>query len=219
MYGAFFPILNRILVSIVWYGVQAVIGGKMVYVCIRAIWPSFDNVRNTFPESMGITVAQFIGYIIFNLFCCIMIWFKPHKMRMYFHVATASSFIAFTALLGWSVGTKPKGESIGDAFQGEQLRGAKLGWTICSGMMAQIGAICSAILNQSDYTRFARRRRHVTYSQFVSFNLSFCFAGVIGILVTASTQTRKCALEYFTMTMLTVTQDTEKELRFGIQAR
>jgi NCS1 family nucleobase:cation symporter-1 len=37
MYGSQFVVLNRILLSLVWYSVQAWIGGECVYVCLQAI--------------------------------------------------------------------------------------------------------------------------------------------------------------------------------------
>ncbi|KAJ2995440.1 hypothetical protein NUW54_g7386 [Trametes sanguinea] len=54
VFGSFFPLLMRILLSIVWYGVQLVFGGMSVKVVIGAIWPSFYTLKNTLPESAGI---------------------------------------------------------------------------------------------------------------------------------------------------------------------
>ncbi|KAF4630711.1 hypothetical protein G7Y89_g7428 [Cudoniella acicularis] len=99
-------LLWSILLSLVWYGVQAAIGGKMVFVCLRAIWPSIDNVKNTFPDNIGITVAQFIGYIIFNIMCCIVIWYKPTKLRFYFHIGAVLVIITDLSLLIWSLAVR-----------------------------------------------------------------------------------------------------------------
>ncbi|KAM0420344.1 hypothetical protein ACHAPT_011886 [Fusarium lateritium] len=192
VYGAYFPVLNRILLSLVWYGVQAVIGGKMVFVCLRSIWPSLDRrIPNTLPKNIGITSAEFLGYFIFNVICCVFIWFKPHQLRLYFHAGAGLALVAFIALLGWALGTKGPGESLDDAFEDNVvLKGSALGWAICSGMMSVLGAAAAGILNQNDYTRFAQRPSQVVSSQFTSFVITTTFTGICGILVTAATQKR-----------------------------
>ncbi|KAI8660064.1 hypothetical protein NCS57_00982800 [Fusarium keratoplasticum] len=192
VYGAYFPVLNRILLSLVWYGVQAVIGGKMVFVCLRSIWPTLDRrIPNALPENIGITSAEFVGYFIFNIICCVFIWFKPHQLRLYFHAGAGLSLVAFVALLGWALGTKGPGESLDDAFDDSVvLKGSALGWAICSGMMSVLGAAAAGVLNQNDYTRFAQRPSQVVSSQFTSFVLTTTFTGICGILVTAATQKR-----------------------------
>lgn len=193
MYGSYFVILNRMLLSFVWYGVQAVIGGKMVYVCLRCIWPTLDTrIPNKLPEDIGITSAEFVGYFLFNVICCVFIWFKPQQLRLYFHIGTSLAMIAFFALLGWAMGTREPGESLGAAFGDEVvLTGSALGWATCNGMMAVLGAAVAGVLNQNDYTRFAKRPSQVISSQFISYVLSCSIVGVIGILVTAATQNRK----------------------------
>ncbi|RDW74918.1 hypothetical protein BP6252_06060 [Coleophoma cylindrospora] len=190
MWGAYFPILTRILPSIVWYGVQAVIGGKMVYVCLRAIWPSTSNIPNTFSAGEGITTAQFLGYVIFNVICCILIWFPPHKLRHYFHVGSVLVFVAQAALLGWALGQRGPG-GFGPVFASQtDLKGSKLAWSMCNGIMSVIGSIASGILNQNDFTRFAKRTNQVTWTQGLSFNFTSAFIHITGVLVTASTQTK-----------------------------
>jgi NCS1 family nucleobase:cation symporter-1 len=195
IYGAYFPILNRILLSVVWYGVQAVIGGKMVYICLRSIWMNIDErIPNTLPVGIGITTAQFLGYILFNILCCIFIYFKPTQLRPYFHGASITVIITMFSLLGWAVATS---DGFGTVLTAPStLSGSSLGWAICGSIMSVIGSIAAGILNQNDYTRFARRVEQVTWSQFISFNLSSSTIGVIGVIVTAATQQRKLCLDH-----------------------
>jgi len=162
----------------------------MVYICLRSIWIDLDErIPNTFPEGMGITVAQFVGYVLFNLLCCIFIWFKPTQLRPYFHGASVIVVITLFCLLGWAVGTS---EGFGSVLTAKStMTGSTLGWTICASIMSVIGSIAAGILNQNDYTRFAKRVSQVTWSQAISFNLSASTIGVIGVLVTAATQKSK----------------------------
>lgn len=44
--------------QIIWNGVNTFYAGRMVDVCLQCIWPSWANVKNTLPESSGITTRQ-----------------------------------------------------------------------------------------------------------------------------------------------------------------
>ncbi|KIX95502.1 uncharacterized protein Z520_08622 [Fonsecaea multimorphosa CBS 102226] len=187
MWGAYFPILNRILTSITRYGVQAVIGGKMIYVCLRSIWMDLDErIPNTIPASEGITSAQFLGYFLFNVLCCFFIWFRPGQLRPYFHVGSLVVAITLFVLLGWAVGTS---HGYGSVFNSKTtISSTELGWQMSGGVMSVIGSIASGILNQNDFTRFAKRPSHVTYTQAFSFMFTSSVMAIVGVVVTAATQ-------------------------------
>ncbi|KKY24433.1 putative ncs1 nucleoside transporter [Phaeomoniella chlamydospora] len=172
MWGAYFPVLNRILTSIVWYGVQAVIGGKMIYICLRSIWMDIDDrIPNALPAEIGITSAQ------------------PQQLRPYFHGASILVFLTLFAILGWAVGTC---KDYGTVFTAHtSIASSELGWQMSSGIMSVIGSIASGILNQNDFTRFAKKVEHVTWTQGFSFMLSSSVIACIGVIVTAATQEGK----------------------------
>lgn len=44
---------NRYLA--IWWGVQGWLGGECVYVLLRAIWPSYPNIKNIMPASTETT--------------------------------------------------------------------------------------------------------------------------------------------------------------------
>jgi len=216
MWGAYFPVLNRILTSITWYGVQAVIGGKMIYVCLRSIWMNLDErIPNKLPAGIGITSAQFLGYFLFNVLCAIFIWFKPGQLRPYFHGASVVVGITLFSLLGWAVGTS---DGYGTVFNAKTtISSTQLGWQMTGGVMSVIGSIASGILNQNDFTRFAKKPSHVTYTQAFSFMITSSTMAIIGVVVTAATQERKSNTAHCCST-LTKQQNTGMALRFGIQA-
>ncbi|CAF1025379.1 unnamed protein product [Rotaria sp. Silwood1] len=90
IFGSLWPILNRGIMSCVWYGVQAWIGGQCVIICIRAVVPSFQYLQNTFSTSSGTNTRDFIGFMIFWSLSNIAIWFPAQKMR---HLFTAKSIV------------------------------------------------------------------------------------------------------------------------------
>ena len=163
----------------------------MVYVCMRSISLDIDaHIPNTFPSGIGITVAEFVGYIIFNVICCICIWFRPTQLRPYFHGAAVVVAIALFALLGWAVGTSDGFGSV-LAKSNSSLSGPKLVWQTLSSIMSVIGGIAAGILNQNDFTRFAKRPSQVVWPQAISFFVSASVVSIIGVFVTAATQERE----------------------------
>ncbi len=191
MWGSYFPILNRILLSVVWYGVQSVFGGNMIYVCLRSIWMDIDErIPNTLPANIGITSARFVGFFLFNVLCAIFIWFRPNQLRAYFHGASALVCITQFVLLGWAIATSDGWGSV-KTFTSE-IPSSQLDWTMSAGIMSVIGSIASGILNQNDFTRSAKKPSHVTWSQSLSYTFSGNVTSIIGVLVTAATQKRRC---------------------------
>ncbi|MAD86964.1 MAG: hypothetical protein CL912_28745 [Deltaproteobacteria bacterium] len=54
-YFAYFAIISRAILAMFWLGIQGASGAQCITVMIEAIWPSYANIKNTIPESQGIT--------------------------------------------------------------------------------------------------------------------------------------------------------------------
>ncbi|KAL1968643.1 hypothetical protein VTN77DRAFT_1469 [Rasamsonia byssochlamydoides] len=188
MYGSSFVLWNRILLSVVWYGFQAWIGGECVYVCLQAIWPSLESrIPNHMPASTGMTTASFVAYIIFMVISLPVVYVRPHKLQYFFYVSAAIVLVFEIVLLIWSLATMgPSGFGATIASSGYSTTG----WNIAFGIISTIGSIAAGILNQNDYARFARKPRDAIYGQIFSFPIYAITCSVIGILVTAATQNR-----------------------------
>jgi NCS1 family nucleobase:cation symporter-1 len=188
LWGSYFVLLNRILLSLVWYAVQSWIGGECVYVCLRAIWPSLEQrIPNHMPESTGMTTAQFVSYIIFMILSLPVIYIRPHKLKQFFNVSSLIVITFLLVILIWALATM--GESgFGSTITDPGTSGS--GWNVAFGIVSTIGGIAAGILNQNDYARFARRPRDAILGQVVGFPIYAILCAVIGIIVTAATQNR-----------------------------
>lgn len=58
IYGAYWVILNRVVMSCVWWGVQAWIGGECVAVMLQAIFPSYARIPDTMSGSGTTTKGE-----------------------------------------------------------------------------------------------------------------------------------------------------------------
>ncbi|GJC94418.1 NCS1 nucleoside transporter [Colletotrichum higginsianum] len=105
MNGAYIGQLIRIMLSIVWYGSQAWLGGLCVSTMLSSWSYNFLTMENTLPESAHMVTRDLVGFVIFHL--------------------------------------------ISVPF---------LEWAWVYGIIASVGNISAGILNQSDFTRFARRQ-------------------------------------------------------------
>ena len=191
MYGSYFVILNRILLSLVWYAVQAWIGGQCIYVCLQAIWTDIeDRIPNKISPDTGMTTAQFVAYIIFSVISLPLIWIRPHKLQIFFYISVTTVLVFEVSLLIWALATMgPKG--FGDTISNKpNLQDTSTGWAMLYGIISCIGAISAGILNQNDYARFAGRPRNAITGQIFSAAPYTILSSVIGILVTAATQER-----------------------------
>ncbi|PBK94669.1 hypothetical protein ARMGADRAFT_61902 [Armillaria gallica] len=98
-----FAIVSRCILAIFWLGVGAVTGGQSMQQLINAIWPSFRNVPNHLPDSIGMTTAGMCAYII-----CFIIQFPflivPYtKIRWFFRVKAIIAPVFMITTMGVTV--------------------------------------------------------------------------------------------------------------------
>lgn len=192
VYGSTLAVLIRLLPSIVWFAVQAWNGGLCILVCLRAIWPGhIDNIPQTFSDADGFTGAQFMCFWLFLLVCIPFTWVKPHKLRIVFMVSSVVVFINQFIMMIWALATMDGSFQAGSLRTDLNYDSWQLGWAMVRGIMAAIGAIASGILNQNDYTRFAKApERRSIMVQALSFPITAFLTALFGILITAATAER-----------------------------
>lgn len=126
-------------------------------VCLRAIFPGhIDAIPNPFPARTGMDGAQFMCYILFMLICAPLTYIHPHKLNTFFKICSVIVFVNQLAMLIWALATMEGGLSSTVLDSAEKLSSSGLAWAMCSGIMAQIGGIAAGILNDNDFTRFAK---------------------------------------------------------------
>lgn len=168
-----------------WYGVQAYIGGRCVYLMIRAVWPSWDRAAMPGPFAPGTTTTpDFVSFLVFWLCSLPAIWFPVHKIR---HLFTVKAYVVPPAAVAFLVWTLVRAGGAGPVVsQPSALAGSALAWEMVRGIMSSIANFTTLVVNDCDFSRFARRPRDALWSQLLAIPLAFAVTSLVGILVSSA---------------------------------
>jgi len=85
MWGAYYFVLARAALAIIWYGVQLYSGSALVANMLRAVFGhNYTDIPNMIPESVGITSAGMLAFFLFWLIHMPLTFFRPYQLRKFF---------------------------------------------------------------------------------------------------------------------------------------
>ncbi|KAK8154649.1 uracil permease [Phyllosticta citrichinensis] len=185
IWGSLWPVFNRAAMACIWYGVQAWIGGECVQLMIRAIWNNWrENAVHNGIESSGTSTVMFVSFFFFWLFSLPAIWFSVHKVR---HLFTVKAYVVPVAAIAFFIWFIAKAGGIGPiVHQPASLKGSALAWEIVKGIMSSIANFSTLIVNDPDFSRFAKSPRSALWSQLFTIPIGFGITSFIGIIVSSS---------------------------------
>lgn len=160
--------------------------GECVTLMIRAIWPSYNDLPNTIPASAGVTTQGFVSFFLFWLCSLPALWFPVHQVRHLFTVKAIYSPIAAIAFFAWAIS---RANGIGPiVHQPNTVHGSDLSWAVIKGIMSCIGNFAALIMNDPDFSRFARTPKDALWSQLLTIPIGFGITSFIGIIVSSSAE-------------------------------
>lgn len=160
--------------------------------------PRYESrITNTIPAETGMTSARFVCYVLFSVASLPFIWIRPHRLQSFFNVTSSVALAFFVVLLIWALATMG-GDGFGETLAGPARAQAappasgsrSTAWLMVYGAMSTMGSIAAGILNQSDFSRLAKKPRDAIWGQVFSYPVYAICASVLGILVVAATQNR-----------------------------
>ncbi|KIW50610.1 hypothetical protein, variant [Exophiala xenobiotica] len=182
MQGSYFPVVLRVFVACMWFGMQAYWGGQATRVLWGAIIPGFADMKNYFSEGSHLLTKDFIGLVIWMVAFIPLVLVPPERLQIPF----AISFVLFAGscigLLVWAV---HNAGGAGSMFQ-QPGSADNIGWAFMFGITAILGAWGAGTLGQSDWTRYANRKFAPTLSQMVAAPITIAVTATIGIIVTSA---------------------------------
>lgn len=125
-YLSYFPIVVRLITCLFWAAITNFYGISAVTQVIRAIWPSFMDMPNHIPESVGITSRDMVAYFVFWAIETPLLLIPPYKLRWFF----VTKVVMTTAtILGIVIWTCTKAHGSGDIWkQTASVSGAEKSW-------------------------------------------------------------------------------------------
>jgi NCS1 family nucleobase:cation symporter-1 len=152
---------------------------------IRSIWKSWDREKMGGPfDPEASSTPDYVSFIIFWVLSLPAIWFPVHKIR---HLFTVKAYIvppAGIAFLAWIVA---RAGGLGPIInKPSSVEGSELAWAFIKGVMSSIANFSTLIINDCDFSRFARKPSDALWSQLFTLPVSFAVTSFIGIIVSSS---------------------------------
>lgn len=152
---------------------------------IRAIWPSWNRVTMPGPfNTTATSTPDYVSFVIFWLLSLPVLWYPVHKLR---HLFTVKAYIVPFAAVAFLVWAVVRAKGVGPIInKPSSLQGSDLAWEFIKGVMSSIANFSTLIVNDCDFTRFARDPKDAFLPQLLSIPASFAITSLIGILVSSS---------------------------------
>ncbi|KAI1082723.1 NCS1 nucleoside transporter family protein-like protein [Whalleya microplaca] len=189
MRGSYIPLLQRILLNFIWNAVQCWNGGRLVAVCLTAIWPSFAKMRNFLPESLPTTGDEFVGFIVFWVLSTPLLCIPPEKFKIPFLVTSIYCGLAMLSMMIWALATAG---GVGPLWntgvaipEGSAWNSS---WLMMAGINQLIGGIAAGITNGSDFSRYARGWQSYVIGSTSSGWVTGTLVCFIGLVTTSAAQ-------------------------------
>lgn len=95
--------MARVLTGVNSFGVQAYWGGLAAKVVLSCIFPSFEHMKNTLPESAAITTAQLIGFIIYIIIFTPLMFVHPSRLQPVLAISLITTTCTVSGLFIWAL--------------------------------------------------------------------------------------------------------------------
>ncbi|KAL3462316.1 permease for cytosine/purines, uracil, thiamine, allantoin-domain-containing protein [Aspergillus heterothallicus] len=185
VWGAYWPIVNRAIMTLVWTGVNAVQGGECAYVLLHSLFPSIARIPDVFPPGKSaLNSGGMIGFMVFWVVTTSMLHIKIPDLRPYMYIKLVVFVICSMALLAWSLA---EAGGIGPvARQGSTLSGSAKSWAIARYIWIYCANGATYATNAADFLRYAQKPSAAWWPQIIGFPLSTFIYGLIGNLIVSS---------------------------------
>ncbi|OTA52155.1 NCS1 nucleoside transporter family protein-like protein [Hypoxylon sp. EC38] len=187
--ASYVPLLQRILLNFIWNAIQCWNGGRLVAVCLTAIWPSFAKMRNFLPASLPTTGDQFVGFIVFWVLSTPLLWIPPEKFKIPFLFTSIYSALGMLSMMIWALATA---KGVGPLlYTGVALpEGSRwnVSWLLMAGINQSIGGVAAGITNGSDFSRYARNWKAYVIGTITSGWVTGILVCFVGLVTTSAAQ-------------------------------
>ncbi|KAL4894577.1 permease for cytosine/purines, uracil, thiamine, allantoin-domain-containing protein [Aspergillus ambiguus] len=187
IYGAYFAILLRSLIGLIWGGVQVYYEGKFLSICLRAIFPGWSRIPNSIPKSQHIDIQTMLAFIFAFLLNLPLMMVHPINIRHLFSVKSVLVPLAALGIVCWAT-TANRGVSddhLVDTSAKESKSTSVFAWEIVAQFNFIVSGASALFVSIPDLTRYSKTRRSV-YGQVLGLPLAHITCSAFGIITTAA---------------------------------
>jgi nucleobase:cation symporter-1, NCS1 family len=184
--GANIPAILRAIVACGWFGIQTWIGGFSIYQVIRVWVPSFENLPEIFPTSLGLHTGPAISFLLFWILNMYVVYLGVDSIKKLLVFKAFFLPIAAVALLYWAI-------SAGNGLGPILAQPSKFSTTgeffvyFFPALTGMVGFWATLSLNIPDFTRYAKSQRAQITGQILGLPPSMTLFSFVGVVVTSAT--------------------------------
>ncbi|AJT95527.1 Thi72p [Saccharomyces cerevisiae YJM1332] len=181
IYGSALGIIIRILMSIVYYGSNAWLGGLCVNMILDSWSHHYLHLPNTLSSKVAMTTKELIGFIIFPILTAFCYFMKPYHMN---YILIWSCVGTFFAMLGMVIYLTKSAHGVGDLFTSTHstVTGSKKAWAWVYTISYWYGSVSPGCTNQSDFSRFGSSNCAIWTGTIVALLIPATLIPVFGII-------------------------------------
>ncbi|CAD6643708.1 XXYS1_4_G0031210.mRNA.1.CDS.1 [Saccharomyces cerevisiae] len=181
IYGSALGIIIRILMSIVYYGSNAWLGGLCVNMILDSWSHHYLHLPNTLSSKVAMTTKELIGFIIFHILTVFCYFMKPYHMN---YILIWSCVGTFFSMLGMVIYLTKSAHGVGDLFTSTHatVTGSKKAWAWVYTISYWYGSVSPGCTNQSDFSRFGSSNCAIWTGTIVALLIPATLIPVFGII-------------------------------------
>ncbi|KZT30186.1 hypothetical protein NEOLEDRAFT_1127086 [Neolentinus lepideus HHB14362 ss-1] len=179
VWGGYWPVINRVVMTLVWTGVNAVQGGQCTYVMLHAIFPSIARIPDVFPaNASALNSGGLIGFAVFWIMTTSFLHIQIPKLKWYIYIKLV--FFVMSCIEAGGIGPV--------ARQGSTVHGTMKSWIIAQYIWIYCANCATYASNAADFMRYAKKPNNAFWPQLIGFPLSTLLVGLVGNIVGSTSQ-------------------------------
>ncbi|KAK2602958.1 hypothetical protein N8I77_009452 [Diaporthe amygdali] len=183
-YFSYFAVASRLVLGLIYFGINSYIGASCMLIMLESIWPSLRAFPNTLAASSSISSNKMIAYFVFWTLQFPLLLINPRKMKWLFFVKSICAGVAAFAMLGWAVKTG----GVGPVFsQPARVVGNAKSWAWVMSINVAVSGKTTLALNISDLTRYGNKPS-VAYWQLLFIPVVYWAFSFMGIVIASAGQ-------------------------------
>ncbi|KAM0746462.1 NCS1 nucleoside transporter family [Meredithblackwellia eburnea MCA 4105] len=187
LWATFIPVMARALAGLIWFLYLSFSAADLTSVLISAIWPSYNHIRNRFPDSAGITTQQLISLVLFWLVQTPISLVPIRKLNYFLGFKAYMCPVLFTSLMIWGLVVTHGGHTPYITGKSNPQLGGGAALAALTAINSVVSGGSTISTNIPDFSRYAKSTRH-GWVQLLVLPIGNSYPIICGIITTSAAQ-------------------------------